>query len=301
MPQSRGSSRPGRGPADRDGRPPGPPRRSPSSRDRSSRRRPREYARPRAQHRPARSRGLPASRRPSARLPLASSRSAPPRRSDPVRGDRRGRSFPLAPATYTRAPSGDSARPSQECGSGCLKRSFPEAASRRWSDWSSAPVQRATTRVPSGVSASANGYGETSVCVPVGVSRRPFGSWISPDGRRDGTTRSPAERGEETTRKNESLPRKEENAGRGDRMTGRLAIRQPSFSPITAETPRPRRLARALHRRVASGGRSPGSARPRARRGPRGREKAEGAAPPRRSRSPVGSASARGERTGSGV
>ena len=101
----------------------------------------------------------------------------------PLRGDRRGRFSLLAPATYARAPSGDSARPSHECGSGCLKRSFPEAASSRWSDWSSAPVQATTTRVPSGVSASANGYGETSVCVPVGVSRRPFGSWISPDGQ----------------------------------------------------------------------------------------------------------------------
>ena len=64
-------------------------------------------------------------------------------------------------------------RPSHECGRGCLKRSFPEAASSRWSDWSSAPVQRATTRDSSGVSASANGYGETSVCVPVGGQQAP--------------------------------------------------------------------------------------------------------------------------------
>ena len=73
-----------------------------------------------------------------------------------------------------------------------------------------ARAEATTTRFRPGVSASANGYGETSVCVPVGVSSRPFGSWTSPVGRRDGTTRSAAEREEERKRENKDLLRKEE-------------------------------------------------------------------------------------------
>src|ERR1017187_997025 len=82
-----------------------------------------------------------------------------------------------------------------------------------------------TTRLPSGVSASANGYGETSVCVPVGVRRRPFGSWISPEGNRPGTTRSAAERDEDRR-----TPLRRESV-KPMRMRGRLAESSDSPKP----------------------------------------------------------------------
>ena len=129
-------------------------------------------------------------------------------------------------------------------------------ASRSCRTWSSGPMEATTTRRPSGVT-RANGYGRTAVCGPVGVRVRPFGSWISPDGRGPGDGLAGAE-GES-----------EESGGAEEPKTGR------HHRPRTAYATGSRGLrSRAIRsgarrrrdRRVRGGGRPAGR---RTSRGPR--------------------------------